>query len=50
MTLADALWPARDDRPRARQLVEDAQAQYQHAGHKPGTERAARWLGAHPAP
>jgi serine/threonine-protein kinase len=50
LTLADTLWPAEQDRPRARALAEQARAWYAARGHRPGTDRAARWLDEHRAP
>ncbi len=49
LLLAEALWRAGQDRPRARALAEEARAAYERLGHKPGLETATRWLAGHPA-
>jgi serine/threonine-protein kinase len=49
LTLAEALWQAGKDHARARELAEQARADCERTGRKLGTERATRWLGAHPA-
>jgi serine/threonine-protein kinase len=49
LALAEALWQLAEDRPRARALAEQARAAYEHVGHRPGVERATRWLAEHPA-
>ena len=48
LTLAEALWRVGKDRPRARTLAEKARSRYEHIGHRPGSDRAARWLAEHP--
>jgi serine/threonine-protein kinase len=47
LTLAEALWRIGKDRPRARALAEQARAGYARIGHRPGQDRAARWLAEH---
>ena len=47
LTLADAVWKLGKDRKRARELAEHARALYEKLGHRPGAERAARWLAEH---
>jgi serine/threonine-protein kinase len=47
LTLADALWQGGGDRARAEKLATDASARYEKLGHRPGRERAARWLHEH---
>jgi serine/threonine-protein kinase len=49
LALAEALWQLGQDRPRARALAARAQAAYERLHHRPGLERATRWLAAHPA-
>jgi hypothetical protein len=48
LTLAEALYRLGQDRPRSRTLAGEALADYQRIGHKPGIERATRWLADHP--
>jgi serine/threonine-protein kinase len=48
LTLAEALWQVGKDRPRARTLAEQARAGYARIGHRPGVDRAVRWLADHP--
>ncbi len=48
LALADVLWQAGQDRPRARALAEHARVAYEQLGERPGVERATRWLAAHP--
>ena len=48
LTLAEALWAVGKDRPRALSLAEDARTRYEHIGHRPGLERATRFLAEHP--
>jgi serine/threonine-protein kinase len=50
LTLADALWRSGKDFKRARELAETARAGYEKIGHRPGADRAARWLSDHPLP
>jgi serine/threonine-protein kinase len=47
LTLAEALVKIGKDVGRARALAEHARASYERAGHRPGAERAARWLADH---
>jgi tetratricopeptide (TPR) repeat protein len=47
LTLADALWRAGTDRPRARAVAQEARVAYESIGHRPGTDAAARWLAGH---
>jgi serine/threonine-protein kinase len=48
LLLAEALWQVGDARPRARALAEQARADYERIPHRPGLERATRWLSDHP--
>jgi serine/threonine protein kinase/tetratricopeptide (TPR) repeat protein len=48
LTLAEALWKIGKDRPRARTLADQARSRYERIGHRPGQDRAARWLADHP--
>ncbi len=48
LTLAEALWKIGKDRPRARTLADQARSRYERIGHRPGKDRAARWLADHP--
>jgi serine/threonine-protein kinase len=48
LTRAEALWRSGRDRARARDLAAEALSAYRRLGHAPGSERAARWLAAHP--
>jgi eukaryotic-like serine/threonine-protein kinase len=48
LTLAEALYRLGKDRPRALALAEEARAEYARIDHKPGIERATRWLREHP--
>jgi serine/threonine-protein kinase len=49
LTLAEALWQIGAARPRARTLAEEARAAYERLRHRPGLERATRWLSDHAA-
>jgi serine/threonine-protein kinase len=49
LALAEALWRADKDRPRSRALAEEARAIYAGVDHRPGMERASRWLTEHAA-
>jgi serine/threonine-protein kinase len=51
LALADALFAggSDDDRARATQLAAEARATFEKIGHRPGSERATRWLEAHHA-
>ena len=44
----DALQRLGGHGPRARQLVEQARAHYEHMGNRSDVERATRWLAEHP--
>ncbi len=48
LTLAEALWQADKERPRALALAGQARAFYERIGHRPGLDRAKRWLAEHP--
>jgi hypothetical protein len=48
LALADALWKAGEDHPRARALALDAQAAYAKLSRKDDAARAEKWLQAHP--
>ncbi len=50
LTLAEALWQLGKDRARARALAEEARAWFASVGHRPGVDRATRWLDQHPGP
>jgi hypothetical protein len=47
LTLSEALWQAGKDRARARTLAGLARAWYERIGHRPGLDRATRWLDEH---
>jgi eukaryotic-like serine/threonine-protein kinase len=44
LALAEALWQQGSDRARARDLATKARDAYERMGHRPGVERATRWL------
>jgi serine/threonine-protein kinase len=46
--LAEALWELGKDRARAVALAGKARAAYERIHHRPGLERATRWLAEHP--
>lgn len=47
LALAEALWRADKDRPLSRALAGEARAIYAGVDHRPGMERASRWLAQH---
>lgn len=48
--LAQALWAAGTDKPRAIRLATEALEQATRAGQKPRVSRATRWLAQHRLP
>jgi tetratricopeptide (TPR) repeat protein len=48
LTLAEALWSSKTDPARGRALAEEARVYFASIGHRPGDERATRWLAEHP--
>lgn len=47
LSLAEALWQTGHDHTDARALAEAARAAYEQIGHRPGVDRATRWLAEH---
>jgi serine/threonine-protein kinase len=48
LPLADVLWSSEKDRPRARDLAQQALAHARRCGNRHREDRAERWLSAHP--
>ncbi|WP_198316665.1 hypothetical protein [Cystobacter fuscus] len=48
--LAQALWSANQDRPRAVQLATEAREHWKRLGNQPRLTRASQWLAIHASP